>query len=386
MTKKQCPALAVILLLLAIGCLTAGEWGLCRIKPLLEYAAPCDPSRQSTEHADSPLLSALAQLREALPEADVSAFMLRRGLSIQAASGREAECSVYSVATGWFDLYHRALHAGRLLGEREIAGGERVALVNERLAYALWGDTTVTEQFILLDGEPFRVVGVVRHEKAPGQTEPNELYIPLSAAVEMGLDGDIQVLASNGKRQTVYFAAASSVLPGGTGYSLEKERARAELPLRCLVVLFMLTFLSWFRKLVNRLNRRRLDAWKARHALVYGKEMIRPSLRLAALCLAGYGLWLVAAYITLQLAIAPAAIFREWIPDDPSRLSSYGNAIRGALEQQMVLHSTSTENVLSMRFYGGLIRIGSIAGLIAGSLRGGRVRACDSASLLCLRS
>lgn len=368
MTNKKSPALAVILLLLAVGCLTAGEWGLCHIKPLLEYAVPCDTSRQSTELTDSPLLSALAQLREALPEADVSAFMLKRGLSIQAAFGREAECSVYSVATGWFDLYHRALHAGRLLGESEMASGDRVALVNERLAYALWGDTTVTEHSILLGGDHFRVVGIVHHEKAPGQMDSHELYIPLSAAVEIGLDGDIQVLASNGKRQTVYFAAASSVLPGGTSYSLEKERARAELPLRYLVVLFMLIFLSWFRKQVNRLNRRQLDAWKAQHALVYGKEMILPSLRLAALCLVGYGLWLVAAYITLQLAIAPAYIFRDWIPDDPSRLSSYGNAIRSGLEQQMVLHNTSTENVLSIRFYSGLIRIGSIVGLIASNL------------------
>lgn len=363
MRKKK--LLFVFLLLLSLGCIAVGEWGLGLGKPRLEYAAPYSASQSCGIEGTLPLVSTLAQLREELPEAVASAYTLQRGTQVETASGRAASCAVYSIAEGWFDLYHRTLVSGRLLGEGEIQGGQHVAIVNTSLAYALWGDTEVVGGRLLLQQEEFEVVGVVEHRQEPGQTESGELYLPLAAAMEMGLSGEIQVLVGNEVRPTVFASIASRGLPGGQLTQLSKERIRAGLPLRYLCVLLLLLFLQWLLKNINRLTRRSIAAWRVRQTQVYGVQMILPTLLMVMQWLACYGVWLVMVYFTLQCAVAPAYVFPEWIPEDPSRLSSYGRAIRNALAQGASLQTTVTESVLAVRHYGAWLKAGTLLGMLA---------------------
>ncbi len=363
MRKKK--LLFVFLLLLSLGCIAVGEWGLGQGKPRLEYAAPYSASQSRGIEGTLSLLSTLAQLREELPEAVASAYTLQRGTQVETASGRAASCAVYSIAEGCFDLYHRTLVSGRLLGEGEIQGGRRVAIVNTSLAYALWGDTEVVGGRLLLQQEEFEVVGVVEHRQEPGQTESGELYLPLSAAIEMGLPGEIQVLVGNKVRPTVFASIASRGLPGGQLAQLSKERMRAGLPLRYLCVLLLLMLLQWLLKHINRLTRQSITAWRKRQTQVYAVQMILPTLLLVMQWLACYGLWLVLVYFTLQCAVAPAYVFPEWIPEDPSRLSSYGKAIRNALAQEASLQTTVTEGVLTVRYYGVWLKAGTLLGMLA---------------------
>ncbi len=363
MRKKK--LLFVFLLLLSLGCIAVGEWGLGQGKPRLEYAAPYSVSQSCDTESTLPLLSTLAQLREELPETVVSAYTLQRGTQVETASGRAASCAVYSIAEGWFDLYHRTLVSGRMFGEGEIQGGQHVAIVNTSLAYALWGDTEVVGGRLLLQQEEFEVVGVVEHRQEPGQTESGELYLPLSVAIEMGLPGEIQVLVGNEVRPTVFASIASRGLPGGQLAQLSKERMRAGLPLRYLCVLLLLMFLQWLLKHINRLTRRSIAAWRVRQTQVYAVQMILPTLLLVMQWLACYGVWLVMVYFTLQCAVAPAYVFPEWIPEDPSRLSSYGKAIRNALVQKASLQTTVTESVLAVRYYGVWLKAGTLLGMLA---------------------
>ncbi len=363
MRKKK--LLFVFLLLFSLGCIAVGEWGLGQEKPRLEYAAPYSVSQSCGIEGTLSLVSTLAQLRAELPEAVVSAYTLQRGTQVETASGRAASCAVYSIAEGWFDLYHRTLVSGRLLGEGEIQGGRRVAIVNTSLAYALWGDTEVIGSKLLVQREEFEVVGVVEHRQEPGQTESGALYLPLSAAMEMGLSGEIQVLVGNEVRPTVFASIASRGLPGGQLAQLSKERMRAGLPLRYLCVLLLLMFLQWMLKNINRLTRQSVTAWRERQTQVYGVQMLVPTLLLVMQWLVCYGVWLVMVYFTLQCAVGPAYVFPEWIPEDPSRLSSYGKAIRNALAQQASLQTTITESVLAVRYYGGWVKAGTLLGMLA---------------------
>ncbi len=357
--------LFVFLLLLSLGCIAVGEWGLNQGMPRLEYAAPYSIPQSCDTEGILPLLSTLDQLREELPEAVVSAYTLQRGTQVETASGRAASCAAYSIAEGWFDLYHRTLISGRLLGEGEIQSGQRVAIVNTSLAYALWGDTEVVGSKLMLQQEEFEVVGIVEHRQEPGQTEGRELYLPLSAAIDMGLPGEIQVLVSNEVRPTVFGSIASRGLPDGQLAQLSKERMRAGLPLRYLCVLLLVMFLQWLLKNINRLTRQSVAAWRARQMQVYGVEMIVPTLLLVMQWLVCYGVWLVMVYFMLQCAVAPAYVFPEWIPEDPSRLSSYGKAIRNALAQGASLQTTVTESVLAVRYYGGWVKAGTLLGMLA---------------------
>jgi len=363
MRKKKLPF--IFLLLLSLICIAIGEWGLHQEKPRLEYAAPYSVPQSCGTESTLPLLSTLAQLREELPEAMVSAYILQRGTQVETESGRTASCTVYSIAEGWFDLYHRTLLSGRLLGEDELQSGQRLVMVNTSLAYALWGDTEVVGSKLMLRQEEFEVAGIVKHDQKPGQTERGELYLPLSAAIAMGLPGEIQVLAGTEARPTVFGVIASGGVPGGQLAQLSKERMCAGLPLRYLCVLLLLLFLQWLLKNINRLTRQSAAAWRTRQSQVYGVQMIVPTLLLAAQCLACYGIWLIMVYFTLQCAAAPAYTFPEWIPEDPSRLSSYGKAIRNALAQGASLQTTVTESVLTMRHYGGWVKAGTLLAMLA---------------------
>lgn len=360
MRKKKLPF--VFLLLISLICMAIGEWGLNQEKPRLEYAAPYSVPQSCDTESTLPLLSILAQLREELPEAVVSAYMLQRGTQVETESGHTASCTVYSIAEGWFDLYHRTLLSGRLLGEDEIQSGQRLVIVNTSLAYALWGDTEVVGSKLMLRQEEFEVVGIVKHDQKPGQTESGELYLPLSAAIKMELPGEIQVLAGTEARPSVFDSVASRGVPGGQLAQLSKERMRAGLPLRYLCILLLLLFLQWLLRNINRLTRQSVAAWKTRQSQVYGMQMIVPTLLLAAQCLACYGTLLMMFYFTLQCAVAPAYVFPEWIPEDPSRLGSFGKVIRNTLSQWASLQMTVTESVLAVRYYGGWVKAGTILG------------------------
>jgi len=132
-----------------------------------------------------------------------------------------------------------------------------------------------------------------------------------------------------------------------------------------LCVLLLLLFLQWLLKNINRLTRRSIAAWGKRQSQVYGVQMIVPTLLLLSQWLICYGTWLVMVYFTLQCAVAPAYVFPEWIPEDPSRLSSYGKAIRNALAQGASLQTTVTESVLTMRHYGGWVKAGTLLAMLA---------------------
>lgn len=364
MKTKRRGFLFFFLLILAVLCIIIGEVGLYGTRNLMEYAAPY--SNQS--ETNIPLLNALDDLKEQLPDAQLSASVLATSGWVQTSAGEFTTCAITAVAPGWFDLYHHTLLDGRYMGEAEIIAGEHVALMSGDLAYALWGDTDAVGNEIQLNGTTFRVIGLIDPPRRLGLSQQSMLYIPLPAAFHAQVQADIQILSALSGRENQFEHTAKRYLPDGTFYHHARERMSATMPVRYLCVAMLLFLLRRALRMINRFSEASKQKWRDRYARVYGGQMIAPSILLGLQDLVTYGLWVLAAYVTLQLAIAPVYVFSEWIPADLSSLSSYVDAFVRAAEDWFALRRTFTNSVLQIRCCGTFINIGSILFLLAMAL------------------
>ena len=101
----------------------------------------------------------------------------------------------------WFELVQRELIAGRTLTAADQTSHAGVCVMTEHLARTMTGTRNPLGQRILIDNQPYKVVGIVQSEANQGgdvQTpdQPNDIYIPLSTARER--IGDMLVRRTGG--------------------------------------------------------------------------------------------------------------------------------------------------------------------------------------------
>ncbi|HEU4618065.1 MAG TPA: ABC transporter permease, partial [Gammaproteobacteria bacterium] len=88
------------------------------------------------------------------------------------------------VGTSYFDTLRIGLAAGRFFDARDGAGARKVAIVNETMARAVWGDESpIGKQLVAtIDPVPHTVVGVVADAKNRGVDKPagTAVYLPYS--------------------------------------------------------------------------------------------------------------------------------------------------------------------------------------------------------------
>lgn len=313
-----------------------------------EYAFPFQTNQ--TEK----LFASVESLRLAFPESLMAASGYKQQGAVITQNGREAACAVQGIGSGWFDLYHQTLLAGRLLGEKELEDGQPVAVVSTSLSYALWGEETVTNQPILMDGQQILVVGVVK------QDQPI-VYLPLALMA----DGDIQLVSGSNIRAAVFDAAVQQHFPNGSHYSWKKEKMAASLPVRYLLVFLLGMLLISMWKYVKQTNRRMLSWWREKQQHVYAGRMMLPTFGLTIAVLCTCGLWIACIYGLLCLAVEPVPLFPEWLPSDPSDLGRWVEVLWRNMQGEHALHVTLTEGVYRLRTGGKMLQMASLLGLIA---------------------
>lgn len=371
--RKKAPVLCCLLVIAAFVCIAWGLYGLSKIAPLIEYVmAPGTALPSADEETQSNLLTAmLEEVRTSMPESLISAYMLKQGCPIARDADRQTTGSIYGIADGWFDVYHRTLLNGRLLGAQDIRSGNRLAVINTSLAYALWGDYDILGSTFQLGAEEFTVIGVVTHDQQPGQMDRCEVYIPLQSAFDIGLEADIQVISSANVSINRFEAVIKRFTSVGSLYLLQNEKARsiACLHYLCSFILFLLLRYTFPR--LRTYERRNHEECKTAIASFYGKQLLLPILKFLLKGVVGYGLWIGIAYVVLSQLIAPLYTVQALLPEDISDLSGYVNAIRTLFSAPLSLHTLASENVLSIRYDGGLLKTGAVLMLMALGVRGG---------------
>lgn len=339
-------------------------------------AAPREQSEQDGEPSGGSALQALSdhwmrkreELADALPRNTLYALCYGTDMAGDASTSRSGTLAL--VTQGFFDVRTKFLLEGRLPSEQELHDGARVAVLDEQLAFQLFPTTQPTQGRVLIGEAWYRVIGVVRHTRSPGEAEAFGAYIPLMGAE--GVRADLVMVEAGtgglaGAARALLQAGQEVLGNDGDFYDLSKEVMRATMLLRVLTVLFAFYALKWILRGLNARTRRAVDGWREEIRTQYFRRMFPRVAGRCALLLLGYAAILTAGYGVLTLTIRPMYVFTEWIPDvivEWSSISARAGELIAAAAKPV---SIRTPQLTEIRFWGALLRWGVIC-LLSGTV------------------
>ena len=280
---------------------------------------------------------------------------------------------------GAYALKPILLRSGRLLYPEEFQTGARVALVDEKLAVALYNYAEPLGRTLLLGGQSYRIVGIVNDSRRVGDRREYSLYVPYRAMEHASVEMSalcVQTAPIQGAGGWSAFETATAALSAqGTCISLPKETQHATLPLRMVCCAFGLMALLFAVRLCNAMTRRLYRAWRLRMREQYALRLA-PWLTLRALpLLLGYAVCAFAFTRLFLLLIEPVYTFPEWIPKvlvEPNDISA---AFWAVWQKQAALIELRSPELIRIRFFGELTAWACGALALAGGLLAARLSA-----------
>ncbi len=377
------------LLLLALAAALYALFSLGALPGQYQYLWPA-PAPQTAEGAAQAENGGLRDARLALPTLTdalagackgTALYAVADGASVTAdAPGAQAlTARLEAIGDGALALAPLTLSSGRLFYPEEYQSGTRVALLDEPLAVALFGDAAPIDRRVVLGGEKYRIVGVINARRAVGDRRDYTLYIPYRAAEKSPLTLDalcVQTQPVPGAGGWSAFEAATAALgKQGTLISLPKEKMNAAMPLRilgCAMGLLMLLFaLRALNAWVLRLYRGYLLRLREQYALRLWPWLLMRALPLLAgyaACAALFG-WL------FVLLLEPVYTFPEWVPKvlvEPNDISA---AFWAVWQKQAALTELRSPELLRARFFQTVMGWACGALALAGGLLAARLGA-----------
>ena len=333
-----------------------GCWGLVNLPRLHQYAA----------------------LAPADMESAVKTWALREKVAADTLYGVWSECPVQTeggaqtarlicAGEGYYDVRPAYLKEGRLISQEETEKGVRVAVLDERLAFALFPTTQAAGSRVKLQEQWYDVIGVTRYTGGPGDISSYGLTVPLKAALGDGLTVEFAVAESAaglGAGRALE-SSAQTALGNGDYADLGKEVTRAWMLPRLLVIVFGLYGALWcLKKLIAR-TKLAAAGWKRRIREVYARAMLPRAVGEGALLALGFAAVIGAMAGLLSLIIGPMYVFTEWVPDVIVEWSSISGRVTELIGAAAKTVRVQTPEMFQARLYGGMIRWSVICALCA---------------------
>lgn len=363
---KKFRILICILLILAAACLSLGYPGLMKSKNNVEavssYVPPEKDKIKNIE--DIPLYQDLLQARELLHDIPLSISGFCDNISIKDTSRKKADSALFALGPDWFTIYPHFLLQGRMLSPLELERGARSALVDNVLAYALWGTHDVVGNTILIENLPFEVIGVIEQRKEPAYYKKPHIYIPLLAAAQNQIKLDTQILVAQNVFLNKIKIVFESISPKASIYILPKEHMREKLALRYFLIFLAALILYKLYKYMNALLQNELNLWKRQLKEYYFSDIFYSTIGHFIKFIVFYALFFAAIVFLIHISIEPAFTFVEWIPKDPSNFSTYFPAIHNALKQQHSWNHSISPSVFNIRYYGFFLNLAALFGFL----------------------
>lgn len=288
------------------------------------------------------------------------------------------EVNLVAMDEGWLEVYPRFLTGGRRIGESELAQGARVIMLDEALAFKLFGNELPEGATVTLNDARFSVVGTVRHAgsllggRGVGDELPYDAYIPLRAAIACGVN--IRALTLSAVPQggagasQLFLESATQWLGDGQLIDLSKEAMRGMmLPRLLLLVVGLYALIGLFKRMTLR-----VEAWFAgyRQALTqsYFTALIPRLLGLVGLTLLGYGALIGLTYLLMVFSSQPLYVFTEWVPENIVEWSSISRVFWNLTAQAGRLVRIGTRELRVVEFWSALERWGVILALLGAAL------------------
>ncbi|MCL2545359.1 MAG: ABC transporter permease [Clostridia bacterium] len=374
-SKPKCKGkFAAVVILSGLLLSAYALWEIAQVPGLLQYVVQADTEISSD--APSMLRRRIDMLEEAAPalEQVVAAYTLTGSAPQVALSAEQtgAVAGLRAVGRDHFVVYPALLLSGRFPHPEELELGERVMLLDEQLALALFRMAEVIDREVELQGEPYRVIGVLRRQRRVGDDADRYATIPLAAAARAGIQLETLRLSAapvpRGGAKIVFAEAAERWNPGGNAYDLRRERVGANIWARFLACGIGFAALGWliakYAQSIGALQARMRE--KLAHQYItrlLPYLLFHILLRVIALAaLAG----LAAALANLLLE--PIQAFPEFVPDilvEPNAIADTFWNLRRAESSAVVIR---TPQVVRLLYFGQLCNIAAILTLAGGCL------------------
>jgi len=363
---KKCGKLRWIAALLGLCVLLWGLTGLAVTDDLLQYAMPARPGDEESPWTQLQRSKELALENISSSLAAHSVYCVGTG-DVSAVEKSES-CTIYGVSGGYFDVYPAGLAQGRIFGYEEMNGSNKVVILDNRLAFALFAGQEALGAVVNINGDEFRVVGLVEHDRGLGDVNEYFAWAPLNALATQPFD--VAVIAArpvDGAGASVMFEAAmKDYFGGGNFYNLKKEAMRRTIILR--VALFLAGLWAFLRILrrANGLTGRLIGRCREMLREEYAAKLLWRFALICLMCACMYAALIGALYALMHVSVQPLYTFTEWVPENPVEISSI-QAVFWNLIAQSALHlQASTRQMHLLDFYGGMVRWGLVIGLVGG--------------------
>ena len=364
MNKKKKGVAAWALLVVGAVMMLISLGNLLAARELLQYAVV---PRGEMDAAVSQLLTVKREVADTL--ADCTSALAVGGVTEKAsvsAGSVNQTCAVYAVGEGWFEADPVFLTAGRRLAETELKLGDKVAMVDEQLAFQLFGSELPEDAKATIDGVEYAVVGAYRHRRSVGEAAQYSAYVPLLSANQNARDELLFIavpVANTGARTMFESTMRANWEQDGSFISIGKEALRQRMIVRMLLLVFGLSVIFRLMRRMNGAAARSWTRFQERLRWNYFRTAAPSLMAFLGICLIGYGALLALLYALAAFSIQPLYTFTEWVPENVVEWSSLKAVFWSLAGDSAKLVRVGTRELRIVEFWGKILRWGTLGAL-----------------------
>ena len=364
MNKKKKGVAAWALLVVGAVMMLISLGNLLAARELLQYAVV---PRGEMDAAVSQLLTVKREVADTL--ADCTSALAVGGVTEKAsvsAGSVNQTCAVYAVGEGWFEADPVFLTAGRRLTETELKLGDKVAMVDEQLAFQLFGSELPEDAKATIDGVEYAVVGAYRHRRSVGEAAQYSAYVPLLSANQNARDELLFIavpVANTGARTMFESTMRANWEQDGSFISIGKEALRQRMIVRMLLLVFGLSVIFRLMRRMNGAAARSWTRFQERLRWNYFRTAAPSLMAFLGICLIGYGALLALLYALAAFSIQPLYTFTEWVPENVVEWSSLKAVFWSLAGDSAKLVRVGTRELRIVDFWGKILRWGTLGAL-----------------------
>ena len=364
MNKKKKGVAAWALLVVGAVMMLISLGNLLAARELLQYAVV---PRGEMDAAVSQLLTVKREVADTL--ADCTSALAVGGVTEKAsvsAGSVNQTCAVYAVGEGWFEADPVFLTAGRRLTETELKLGDKVAMVDEQLAFQMFGSELPEDAKATIDGVEYAVVGAYRHRRSVGEAAQYSACVPLLSANQNARDELLFIavpVANTGARTMFESTMRANWEQDGSFISIGKEALRQRMIVRMLLLVFGLSVIFRLMRRMNGAAARSWTRFQEKLRWNYFRTAAPSLLLFLGICLIGYGALLALLYALAAFSIQPLYTFTEWVPENVVEWSSLKAVFWNLAGDSARLVRVGTRELRIVEFWGRILRWGALSAL-----------------------
>ena len=290
----------------------------------------------------------------------VSLHGTKGGVTLDTEKKNQGGITLYQVDGDWHSVYPQEFTAGRPLSRGDY--GQAVIVLDAETAFTLFADEDPIGQQVKIGEKVFETVGVAKHARRIGETDPRAVWIPLG--VEGAPENEIMVLSAGGKSgaalRTVFESTARNAIGDGQAFHLGKERTRGTILLRAVALIYGLRLLALWIRWAGKKCGKWIAEIRARSKITYVRQMIGYFLIRAAGIALIYAVAIAAGAGLAIMVVQPMTIFPEWVPEilvDPESVAKRFWDLTTAAAQP---RQWRTPEIAEIRYWSGVVRWGTV--------------------------